>query len=315
MEDQKTIGIRDLQEQLSRTFDFSIERRQEPSYYYMRTDFIHFGFEGKRVGTETYYLTLRCDPASLSDKGLDMYTCGAFGLKIGAAQPVSIVALKAWQYKFNMFANGEKAEPVFGVPHEVFEGLQDSVGRELPPDIRYAIYNNFIDFHALNDSFSRPMFGRGVERLSHVGERIIHSAAYAAAPVSLGSVVRPGSVFHNGEVSLELKGVSSVDGSVCALIGYDSGESTFEMTMASADGPDKSTVGGSRYKGDLYIELETGWVSKATLDESVVTESSLVGGKEKEKQFTARNLMLRMISQEDFRKEPHEICLASESEK
>jgi hypothetical protein len=147
------------------------------------------------------------------------------------------------------------------------------------------------------------MFGRGIEQLKLIGDRIVHPAAFTGAPVNLGTAVKPGSVFRNGEVTLELKGISIVDGVLCALIGYDSGESTLKMIMASTEGADVLTEGGSEYKGDIYIDLGTGWVRKVTLDEFVVTETGAVNSEAKVNRYTVRHLLLRLISQEEFENE------------
>jgi hypothetical protein len=117
-------------------------------------------------------------------------------------------------------------------------------------------------------------------------------------------VVRQGSVYHNGEVTLELKGVSLVDGAVCAMIGYDSGESTLKMQLASNDGDDLTTEGGSEYKGDIYIDLQTGWVRKVTLDEYVESRSGLVSSESKEESCAIRHLLLELISQEEYEAGP-----------
>ena len=37
------------------------------------------------------------------------------------------------------------------------------------------------------------------------------------------------------------------------------------------------SVGSSHYKGDLHIDLATRWVRKATMDELVVTETTVPG--------------------------------------
>ena len=237
-------------------------------------------------------------------------------MRLNSEDFVTIPALRLWNYEFDQMSGLDGKGPVFGVPHNRFEGIKDSRGNELSPDIRYAIYNNFIDFHALNDGFSRPMFGRGIEQLKLVGDRIVHPAAFTEAPVNLGMAVKPSSVFRNGEVTLELKGISVVDGVLCALIGYDSGESTLKMIMASTEGADVLTEGGSEYKGDIYIDLGTGWVRKVTLDEFVVTETGAANSEAKVNRYTVRHLLLRLISQEEFEKDRpamHESALARQN--
>jgi len=43
---------------------------------------------------------------------------------------------------------------------------------------------------------------KGIEQLKSIGDRIVHPGAFTEAPVSVTGVVRPGSVFRNGELTL-----------------------------------------------------------------------------------------------------------------
>jgi hypothetical protein len=288
--------IQKLAEELKGLFDFSMARKPGVQYHEMQTQFVYFGFDGRRTKTETYFLKLRGAPASEAGKKLDQYVCKEFGLQFNSDRIATIPSLKDWEYEFDLMSaiNGG---PVFGIPHNVFESLQDDKGNQISPDICYCIYNNFVDFHAFNDAFSRPLFGRGIDLLKHIGDKIVHAAAGSEAPVNLGSIVKPGSIFHNGQVTLECKGVSLVDGKPCALVGYDSGESTLNMTVIYPDGKEVTTIGGSEYKGDMYIDLESDWVRKTTLDEFVVTEAAGKPG------YTVRHLLLRLIDKAEFEKE------------
>ena len=293
-------SIRDLKYPI----DLSAERKPEVQCFHMETQFIHLGFDGKRIGTETYMLKLRCIPGPLSGKNVDEYTCPEFGLRINDEPVVTIPTLKGWTYVFDRGLSGmDEKGPMFGIPHGKFEDIADSLGNVLPVGIRYAIYNNFIDFHSLNDLFARPLkFGKGIQDLKAIGQRIVHAAAFIEAPVNLGAGIKAGSVFRNGEVTLELKGLSVVDGVPCALVGYDSGESTLKMIMPLALDQEIVTEGGSEYKGDIYIDLETRWVRKVTLDEFVVTETKVTNTPTKIDGYTVRHILLRLIGQEEFEK-------------
>jgi hypothetical protein len=189
--------------------------------------------------------------------------------------------------------------PVFGIPHGPFDSLTNDAGNKLSPNICYAIYNNLIDFHALNDVFSRPMkFSEGIQELKNAGDRAVHASAFTEAPISLGTTIKSGSVFRNGEVTLELKGLSVVDEAACVLVGYDSGESTLRMTIALGKDQDVMTEGGSEYKGGIYIDLETGWVRKATLDEFVVTQNETTNAPNRIPGYTVRHILLCLINQQ-----------------
>ena len=303
LKEEKMRKMQGLVQDLRGSFDLSIDRKLETQYFHMQTQFVHIGFDGKRTGIETYLLRLRCIPAALSGKNLDEYICREFGLQLNTGGIVTIPALKLWSYRFDRMSGINGKGPVFGIPHDRFEGMTDSLGNKLSPDISYAIYNNFIDFHSINDIFARPMkFGKGIQELKSLGDRIVHAAAFTEAPVNLGSLIRSGSFFRNGEITLELKGISVIDGMPCALIGYDSGESTLKILMAPTKDQEVVTEGGSEYKGDIYIDLETGWVRKVTLDEFVVTETKVTNEPNKINAYTVRHLLLRLISQQEFEK-------------
>jgi hypothetical protein len=287
-------------------FDLAAERKPEVQYFRMETVFVHIGFDGKRTGSETYFLTLKCVPAALSGKNGDVYTCGDFGYRVNDGETLSIPALAGWTYVFSLLPGGRDGKgQVFGIPHSKFENLVDSRGKMLPVGMAYSIYNNFIDFHGFQDVFARPTEGgKGIQDLKTIGQRIVHAAAFTEPPVNLGAGIKEGSVFRNGEVRLELKGVSVVDEAACALVGYDSGESTLKMIMALADGKEIVTEGGSEYKGDLYIDLATRWVRKVTMDEFVVTQTRLPGPAQKVDSYTVRHLIMCLISQEAFEGKP-----------
>ena len=261
------------------------------------------GFDGKRTGVETYLLRLRCIPAAISGKKLDECSCREFGLQLNNGQVTTLPTLRLFTYQFDQMSGVLNKGPMFGIPQEPFLGMKDSLGNQLPPDICYATYNNFVDFHALTDVFTRPMkYVKGIEQLQSIGDRIVHPGAFNEAPVSVTGVVRPGSVFRNGELTLQLKGVSLVDGRPCALVNYDSGESTLRMAFIQGNSEDVLMEGGSEYAGDIYIDLATRWVRKVILNEFVVTETYTASKPNKIPGYTARHILLRLISQQDFEK-------------
>lgn len=296
-------GLENVPQALAGPFDFSIDRTPDTQYYHMQTQFVHLNFDGKRTGVETYLLRLRCVSAAISGKKLDEYTCQEFGLQLGNGSIVTIPVLRLFTYQFNQMSGVLDKGPMFGIPQEPFLGMKDSVGNQVPPDICYATYNNFVDFHALTDVFTRPMkYIKGIEQLRSIGDKIVHPGAFNEAPVSVTGVVRPGSVFRNGELTLELKAVSLVDNRPCALVNYDSGESTLRMAFIQNKSEDVLMEGGSEYMGDIYIDLASGWVRKVTLNEAVVTQTSTASRPAKIPGYTVRHILLRQMAPEDFGK-------------
>ena len=253
------------------------ERTPATHHYEMVTEVVHFSPQGKRTTVETYRLWLEWTPTQVSGKTVDVLTCRRFTFQSGNQPAADIPALQDWSYEFGRFDNGMDAQgQIFGIAHEKFEGLKDSSGRPLPPVARYAVYNAFIDFHSLCNVFAEATKeGGGIQDLREIGQRIRHASAFTEPTVRLGTAVEDGSTFKNGDVNLELKGVGLVDRAACAIVGYDSGESSFNMTVRMAPDMKMQVVGGSHYAGDLYIDLATHWVTKADMRELVVTEVSL----------------------------------------
>jgi hypothetical protein len=289
---------------LERSFDLAAARTPQVQYFRMETIVVHIGFDGKRTGTEDFILTLKSVPAALSGKGGDEYTCKDFLYKTNDGKAVSIPALTGWSYVFVLTPTGrdEKGQ-VLGIPHAKFENLVDSGGKKIPVNVSYFAYNAFVDFHSFNDVFARPtQEGKGIQNLTRIGQRIIHDSAFSEPPTNLGAGIKEGSVFRNGEISLEFKGVSVVDGAACALVGYDSGESTLKMIVAAGPNADIVTTGGSQYKGDLFIDLATRRVRKATMDEFVVSQTTVPGVPQKVDGYTVRHLLLRNITREEYEK-------------
>ena len=60
-----------------------------------------------------------------------------------------------------------------------------------------------------------------------------------------------------------------------------------------------TSVGSSHYKGDIYIDLATKWIRKATIDETVVTETTIpVPLNTKINEVVERNITIRNIGKE-----------------
>jgi hypothetical protein len=285
---------------LDQPFDLARDRTAEVQYFRMETQYVRIGFDGKRTGIETYNLKLKCTPKALSGKGGDEYTCGGLELQNNDDPPVSIPSLMGWTYILNMPSPGKNEdEPLLGIPHDKFADIRDSRGNKVDS---YKVYANFIDFHApLNDFFPRSIsWGKGIQDIKRIGEKIVHASAFQTAPINLGKGIKVGSNFKNGKVILELKGLSVVDGSVCAIIGYDSGEGILEMLMSISPDMEIETVGGSQFKGDIYIDLATHWVKKATMDEFVITETRMPNSIPKISAYTVRHILMRIIGKEEY---------------
>jgi hypothetical protein len=282
---------------LSQTFDLAARRLPQPQYYRMETTLVAYGPDGKPTGTDTFCLLLNCVPG----KDADEYTCRRFTWRQGEGPDVRIPALDGWSYAFKTGTGFDEKGQVLGIDHAKFEGLVGSNGLPLPTDKAYKVYNTFIDFHAFCNTFAEPTQEEGgIQDLTRIGQRIVHASAFSEPPVELGSNIGEGSTFRNGEVTLEFKGLSHVDRVPCALVGFDSGQSSFTMFMEPMPNMKITTEGGSHYLGDIYIDLRSRWVRKVVMSELVVSETRLPMPPSKLNVVHERNTIIRSVTAEAF---------------
>ena len=284
------------------TFDLAGPRSADPQRYEMETRVITYGPDGTRIEMDVLRLELTRAPASMTDEDTDQYTCDRFAVQFGTGQEVEIPALAGWTY---LFENGlDDKGQVFGIDHARFENLVDANGQQLPVGKAYFVYNSFVDFHTFCDVFARPTpEGRGIQDLTRIGQKIVHAAAFSEPPVNLGMGIKEGSTFKNGKITLEFKGLGLVDGAPCAIVGYDSGESSFQMLMEPMPNMEARTVGSSHYSGDIHIDLASRWARKVTMSELVVSETTVPALANKidtvvERQLTIRNITDRYDTDE-----------------
>ncbi len=287
---------------LQQTFELGGERSQQTQYFLTETKLLNYALDGTRIGTDIFRLRLKCVPAEIAGTDGDQYTCAKFTVQFADGPEVEIPALKNWSYIFKIPPTGvdEKGQTL-GIDHAPFENLIDSDGSLIPPDKTYHVYNAFMDFHCFCDIFTkRTNEDGGIGDLKSIGQKIVHLSAFTEAPTNLGSNIAEGSVFKNGEVTLEFKGLSRVAEATCALVGYDSGESSFDMIVNSMDDMEILAKGSSHYMGDIYIDLVTNWVMKATMVEFVVTEMTLPVPPYKANSVIERNIIVRNVDAEEF---------------
>ncbi len=283
---------------VNREFNLAGKHSPETQYFIMESKLVTYSLDGKRDKADIFRLHLKCVPAKIAGTEGDEYTCIQFTVKQEGGSEVTIPALENWTYVFKR--DNEKGE-VLGIDHGKFEHLVDSKGKMLPAGIAYHVYNAFIDFHTFNNVFAEKTDeGNGIQDLTKIGQKIVHAAAFSEPPVNLGSNVSKGSFFKNGEITLEFKGLGVANDRECALLGYDSGESSYKMIMEPMPNMKVETVGSSHYFGDIYKDLKTNWVQKATLHEFVVSETTLPMPPNKINGVVERTILVRNVSEKEF---------------
>ncbi|MBC8471267.1 MAG: hypothetical protein H8D56_17535 [Planctomycetes bacterium] len=287
---------------LRQTFNLGCERSQQIQYFMMESKLLTYALDGKRVSTDVFRLRLKCVPAKTAGTKGDQWTCTRFTVQLGDEPEVEVPAIKNWTYVFKVPPTGiDDKGQTLGIDHAQFANLVDASGKALAPDKSYHVYNAFIDFHGFCDIFAeRIEGGKSVQDLKRIGQRIVHAAANTEAPVNLGSSIAEGSTFKNGQVTMELKGLSRVARAACAMVGFDSGESSFKMFVKPAPDMEMRVVGSSHYKGDIYIDLLTNWVKKVTMYELVVSEVTLPMPPNKVNSVIERDIVVRNVSADEF---------------
>lgn len=287
---------------LRQTFNLGGERSQQIQYFMMESKLLTYALDGKRVSTDVFRLRLKCVPAKTAGTKGDQWTCSRFTAQLGDEPEVEVPAIKNWTYVFKVPPTGiDDKGQTLGIDHAQFANLVDTSGKALPPDKSYHVYNAFIDFHGFCDIFAeRIEGGKSVRDLKSIGQRIVHAAANTEAPVNLGGSIAKGSTFKNGQVTMELKGLSCVAGAACAMVDFDSGESSFKMFIKPAPDTEMRIVGSSHYKGDIYIDLLTNWVKKVTMYELVVTEVTMPAPTGKVNAVIERDIVVRNVSAAEF---------------
>jgi len=272
--DERVSALRPV---LRQEFDLGGARSPGTRYFDIVTTLVSFGSDGKRGDAETFRAKLKCVSRGDATGAADQYTCRQFVYVKPDGTHVTIPALAGWTYPFKKTETGydEKGQ-VLGIDHSKFQQLTDSNGDGLGPDKSYFIYNTFIDFHAFCDEFAAPVAeGKGIQHLTRIGQRIVHAAAHSTPPTSLGSNVKEGSFFKNGEVTLTLKGLSIVDDAPCAVVEFDSGASSFQMLMEPLPDMEVKTIGASHYFGDIHVDLASRWPRKVDMRELIISETKV----------------------------------------
>jgi hypothetical protein len=287
--------LRTAKELLKKEYDLAPRHSKDTQYYTMDSRLQSHAPDGTPLGWDVYRLYLRCVPSRDGSQG-DEYTCLKFTVQLNKSPEVSIPSLTNWKYNFSLTstAKDDKGQ-VLGIDHSKFEKIVDENGKPLSDGSTYYVYNAFIDFHSMSVFSEKSMPGNGIQDLKHIGDKIIHSAAFSQAPVDLGSHIAQGSYFKNGEVTLLFKGLSLMNNKTCGLLEYDSGESSFYMLMKPMPNMEVTTKGSSHYWGDIYKDLSSGWIQKATLREFVVTETTVPGQPNKINSVVERNINIANV--------------------
>lgn len=245
--------------------DLSTHRMVGSEQYRFATEYLGYAPDGSMISHENTIVEVTIQ---MDGNGQQTLVCNRFQMTDKEGVTLEIPGLQGWKNVMD-----GTATEVLGIPHSDFSGLKNSEGQSLSPELEYRVYNTFVDFYAFNNIFAEGSeAGKSIHDLKEIGQLIEHYSAFSKPSVSLGDSVKDGSYFENGRVTLEWKGMSKVAGNDCALVAFDSGESSFRMIMEPAPGMNLDVKGGSHYWGELYINCENLWLEKANFKEIVLTQ-------------------------------------------
>ena len=281
------IQVTELQEEDPRVREYYLggERSEEPHFYYIESRIVSYGENGTRIGVDMYNVSLMVEPGNRAAGEADKYTCVGVEIQLGGEPEITIPSLEGWSYDLNMQLLDDdvldEQGQLWGISYARFEGLTDSNGEELDPFVAYQVYNSFILFHGFVDGYTEEAReGKGMAELRRIGQKIVQEeSSFQEAPIDFGEHFSEGSIFTSGEITLEFKGISVVDDSLCAIVGYDAGESSFTMLFEPFPGFVVKTFGGTLIHGDLYVDLASRWVTKGVITYRDVTMTTMGGEK------------------------------------
>lgn len=265
------------QEALLQEYDLGGERSEEPQYYIAQHGVVAHASDGKPKRVDNYKLHLMVEPGNRAAGEADKHTCVRFSVQMNGGPEVTIPSLAGWAYDFSMemFTDeGVDAQGLmWGIPHGRFEGLDDSASKKVSIEAQYQIYSAFTYFH----SYCNGLGEGGVQDLRKIGDKIVTDDSASESPINLGAAFLDGSIFKHGLSTLEFKGLSIVDGASCAVVSFDERGGGYLMLMKPMPLLRVKTVGGTYYGGDLYIDLASLWVRKATVTVTDITRTTMYG--------------------------------------
>ncbi len=267
---------------LTKEYNLCGVRSSEPQFYLIQHEVVTHTSNGKLKNIDTYKMRLKCEPGDRAAGELaDKYTCANFSVKRKDTPEVNIPSLAGWSYEFSkqlldeegLDSNGQ----MMGIPHQKFDKLTDSTGKKLPIELPYQIYSAFTYFHTCCNMLIEPSeLGTNIEDLKKVGDKSF-SEISPELPIDLGTNILKGSIYKTGKTTLEFKGLGTVDDAACAIVGYEEIGGSWTAYIQAAPLMKVKTIGGTQIRAEIYVDLASFWMKKATYIVTDITKTTLYG--------------------------------------
>ncbi|MFH0736079.1 MAG: hypothetical protein V1773_16615 [bacterium] len=284
----------------SKYFQLGGKSSSQEQFFICQTEVKTFNLDGTLAAKDNYILYLKYTHPNKTEK--EFYECSHFEIQTNDSIIRTVPSLEGWTYSPVIDGTGmDENNYVFGIDHKKFDNLVDKKNTPFAPEISYFIYNMFIDFHSFCNVFAEERSGmKGIQDLHKIGDKVIHYASNSKPPVNLGGNIKEGSYFENGEITLQLTGLSKVNEKETAIVHYDSGESSFKMIVEPMPNMIINTVGRSHYFGDIYLDLNTKWVQKVFMAEVVIAQSKLPFQPNQISSVVERQCLILNVSKDEF---------------
>jgi len=261
----KTLGT-DI---FSKKHDFNGKCSDMLQYFIVEFEVFSHGSNGKRKNIDVYKLYIT--------READKYICKRLLFQHNDKHEVSIPSLAGWSYSFDAKSlNKEGIDEqglMLGISHTKFENLVDSTGAKASIEAQYQVYSAFSYFHTWCNMIPEVY----AKDLKKIGDMLINDLSEVESPVNLGSKFLSGSKFMHGIETIEFRGLSIIDDTICAIVGLDERGGGYIMNMKPMPVLKVKTVGGTRYLGDIYIELDSLQVKKVNATVIDITKTTMYG--------------------------------------
>lgn len=256
------------------TFDLAGPRSDERLYYSVRSKLDIYSGRGELKKSDVYSELLVCEPGGAAE--VDAFTCARFVVKRGDQPEVTIPSLEGFSYVIDRAHLDDmlydEHGQFYGLSEEPFKTLTDSTGASVSTEDAYQIYSAFFYFHSYVGFADPDPDDVGIQDLERLGDKIRLPSSGLETRLP-GWLAGQGSTWRNGEVTLELKGTTTIDDAPCAIIGLVSTPSPWYMPLNFMRAFGLKTYGLSSFVGDIYLDLQTRRVRKL---DYILSEAALV---------------------------------------
>jgi len=278
----------------SKKYDFGGKRSNKSQYFIVSLEVFSHSSNGKCKNLDVYKLCITREP--------DTYICKKILFQHNKEHEVSVPSLAGWSYNFDIKSlNKDGVDEqglMLGIPHTKFEKMVDSENSKLSIEAQYQVYSLFTYFHSLCN-MTPEVYAKDLKK---IGNQLINDYSSTESPINLGSTFLEGSKFIHGTETIEFKGLSLVNDSVCAIVGLDEKGGGYIMHMKPMPLLRIKTVAGTRFWGDIYIDLDEMHVKKVNATVIDISKTSMYG-MPVDITIPITTIKINSVSKEEFDKE------------